>query len=63
MSEKWGIYMNEKLKEAKIKLEVALNHFNNAEQDYVETAILNLNSALENYNSLCKELGLPIYKL
>lgn len=55
--------MNEKLKEAKIKLEVALNHFNNAEQDYVETAILNLNSALENYNSLCKELGLPTYKL
>ena len=55
--------MNEKLKEAKIKLEVALNHFNYAEQDYVETAILNLNSALENYNSLCKELGLPTYKL
>ncbi len=51
------------LKEARSKLEVALNHFNYAEQDYIEEAIENLNSALENYNSLCKEMGLPTYKL
>ena len=51
------------LKEARSQLEVALNHFNYAEQDYIDIAIENLNSALENYNSLCKQMGLLTYKL
>ena len=40
--------LDEKIKAAKIKYEIALNHFNNAENDYIDKAIEELNIAEKN---------------
>ena len=47
--------LNKKVEEAKVKYERALNHFNNAESDYIDKAIEELNIAEKELNDAIKE--------
>lgn len=47
--------MSDALKIAQEKYEIALNHFNNAENDYIDKAIEELNEAEKNLNKVIKE--------
>lgn len=51
------------LKEAESQFKMALNHFNWAERDYIDIAIAELNSALDNLNSVRIELKMPKVEL
>ena len=47
--------LNKKVEEAKLKYEIALNHFNNAESDYIDKAIEELNIAEKELNDAIKD--------
>lgn len=49
---------NEKLKQAESEFEVAKNHFNWAEKDFIDDAIKEFNFAFDNLNQVRKELGM-----
>ena len=49
----------ERLKEAEKEFNMAVNHFNWAEPDYIDKAIEEYNEALAKLNSVRAELGLP----
>lgn len=49
---------NEKLKQAESEFEVAKNHLNWAEKDFIDDAIKEFNFAFDNLNQVRKELGM-----
>lgn len=51
------------LQELEKNFEIALNHFNYAEKEYIDVAIENLNKALNELNAVLKEQGLPLKKI
>lgn len=52
-----------RLRDAETKYQIALNHFNYAEEDYIDVAISELNEALLNLNRVRKELNLKSVEL
>lgn len=52
-----------RLRDAETKYQIALNHFNYAEGDYIDVAISELNEALLNLNRVRKELNLKSVEL
>ena len=47
-----------RLKEAEKNFEIAINHFNFAEFPFIDTAIEELNRALNNLNEIRKSMGM-----
>jgi hypothetical protein len=53
----------EELKKAQEEFNIALNHFNWAEKDYVDKAISELNVALNNLNEIRSRKGMSLIEL
>lgn len=54
---------NEKLKQAELELEIAKNHFNWAEKEFIDSAIQEYNFAVEKVNQLRKEFGMKLIEV
>ena len=53
----------DELKKAQEDFNIALNHFNWAEKDYIESAISELNVALNNLNEIRSKKGMSLIEL
>lgn len=52
-----------KIPELQERFEIALNHFNCADKEYIDIAIENLNKALNELNIALKAEGLPLQEI